>query len=68
MRQDLDHSLCRDLPEIFAQRHLSPEQTVMARGFECGDGWYHLIHALCETIRDHEGHDPEVPRTVAVQV
>lgn len=53
MRKELDEKLCEDFPKIFAGRHGDMRQTCMCWGFECGDGWYDLIHDLCELIQGH---------------
>ena len=46
MRQELDDSLCRRYPKIFATRHRDPAKTCMTWGLECGDGWFDLIDRL----------------------
>ncbi len=47
MSPDLDALLVRRYPRLFAQRHLSPQESSMAWGFQCGNGWYWLIDAFC---------------------
>lgn len=54
MREELDKALCEKYPELFKNRHADPTLTPMAWGFDCGDGWYNLIDALCATITNHE--------------
>jgi len=44
--------LLSDFPEFFKHRE-NLMTSLMAFGFECGDGWYQLIHDLCEDINDH---------------
>ena len=34
-------------PKIFRQKDLSPQETCMCWGIECGDGWYWLLDNLC---------------------
>lgn len=53
MRKELDEKLCEQFPLIFADRHKDPSETCMYWGFECGDGWYNIIYALCRTIQNH---------------
>lgn len=63
----LDALLCQRYLMIFADRHLPVEECSMGRGFECGDGWFDILYALCETIQfsvDHHG----VRQVVATQV
>lgn len=47
MKKELDEKLCRDYPEIFKNRRGNMKETAMCWGFECGDGWYHIIDFLC---------------------
>lgn len=51
MSPDLDKALCEKYPKLFAQRHKSELETAMCWGFECGDGWYTLIDALCSLLQ-----------------
>jgi hypothetical protein len=53
MRQELDEKLCRDYPKIFANRNGDMTTTAMCWGFECSDGWYNIINALCHNIQEH---------------
>lgn len=65
MSPELDRILCRRYPFIFSERNLSG--SCMGRGFECGDGWFDIIDALCESIQcliDDEG----LPQVGATQV
>ena len=66
--EELDKKLCRDFPRIFVERKLSPMQSAMARGFECGDGWYDIIHDLCTRIQEHCDKNPNVEQVQARQV
>lgn len=47
MNDQLDDKLCKKYPKIFVNRNKSPQETCMHWGFECSDGWYHLIDKLC---------------------
>jgi hypothetical protein len=53
MRQELDEKLCKDYPKIFANRNGDMITTAMCWGFECSDGWYNTINALCYNIQEH---------------
>lgn len=50
MSPDLDKTLCAKYPLIFKNRHASPMESCFAFGFECGDGWYGVIDAMCEAL------------------
>jgi hypothetical protein len=53
MRKELDEALCKKYPEIFQDRHGDMTKTAMCWGFDCGDGWYHIIDAACAQIKNH---------------
>ena len=53
MSPELDKALVDKYPEIFRDRTGSPTETLMCFGFECGDGWYGLLDALCYNIQQH---------------
>lgn len=58
MTTDLDELLCKKYPEIFRDRHVPMNQTLMCWGFACGDGWFALIDTLCASLM----HDVNVAR------
>lgn len=67
MKKELDALLYERYPLMFAGRSPTSQQTTMARGFTCGDGWFDLIDTLCERLQfwtDHHG----APQIVAEQV
>lgn len=39
-------------PKIFRQHKLPMTQTAMCWGFDCGDGWFHILDALCASIEN----------------
>lgn len=53
MRDELDKALVEKYPLIFADRNKPASETCMCWGFECGDGWYNIIDALCANIQGH---------------
>lgn len=53
MRKELDEALVAKYPLIFRDRHADPSKTCMYWGFDCGDGWYNIIDALCANIQNH---------------
>lgn len=67
MHSDLDQTLCGQFPELFANRHLPPEDFPMGRGFECGDGWFRLIACLCKALDEAVARE-EMPPVIVTQV
>ena len=53
MKQELQDKLFKKYPKIFRRKDLSPQETCMAWGIECGDGWYDIIYALCRCMQNH---------------
>jgi len=53
MTSELQQQLYKKYPKIFVQKDQSMQVTAMCWGFECGDGWYKIIDALCEHIQNH---------------
>ena len=72
MRKELDEELCRKYPQIFCNRHAPMTQTSMCWGFDCGDGWYNIIDAVCVMIQNHERNNKfnnvVMPPVIATQV
>ncbi|MCD6436449.1 MAG: hypothetical protein J7L15_08755 [Clostridiales bacterium] len=64
MKKELEDKLVKKYPEIFKLVGSSPEQSCMAWGMECEDGWYDIIDTLCDTLK---GLDEGTP-LVAAQV
>ena len=67
MSPALDALLCQRYPLIFTDRHRPLAESCMGRGFECEDGWFDILDALCERIQfliDHNG----IPQVRATQV
>ena len=57
MKSELQIELCKRHPSIFREIGGQPDETCMAWGIECGDGWHDLIETLCTEI------DAEVENT-----
>jgi len=53
MKQELQESLFKTYPKIFARRHMSKEYTAMCYGIQCPDKWYDLIDTLCAKIQSY---------------
>ena len=67
MRKELDMDLVRKHREIFRDRYGDAHQTSMCWGFDCGDGWYHIIDEACGAIQRHVTQK-NLPQVVATQV
>jgi len=52
MRKDLKQKLYNDFPSLYKQRVLSPRESCLAFGVECGDGWFQLIYDLSKKIME----------------
>lgn len=71
MSPELDKHLVEKYPKIFADRYNDKTKTAMCWGFECDDGWFNIIDALCSEIQahiDNKNKTDPIPQTVAVQV
>ena len=53
MKQELEDILVNKFPLLYADYHKSAMQSCMGRGFECGDGWFNLLHGLSLAIQNH---------------
>lgn len=53
MNEKLDKQLCERFPKLFVDRNGDMKSTAMCFGFEHGDGWFNIIHALCANIQWH---------------
>jgi hypothetical protein len=52
MKSELQDKLYEKYPELFAQKDLSMQETLMCWGIECGDGWYDLLDRVCKQIQN----------------
>jgi hypothetical protein len=53
MREELDKLLCERYPKLFVNRYGDMRETAMCWGFDCGDGWFNILNALCGNIQSH---------------
>jgi len=63
--------LFEKFPKIFSGKDEPLTQNLMGFGFECGDGWYNLIDALCGSLQwdtDKNNYNGRYPQIKAVQV
>lgn len=56
MKKELDHFLTKRYPEIFKNRFASIQESCMAWGFSCGDGWFSILNTACGLIDAHIKH------------
>ena len=54
MKQELQDKLYEKYPNLFSNKDKSIQQSCMAWGIECNDGWYDLLSAVCWRIFQHE--------------
>lgn len=47
MNTDLQNKLFSDFPKLFIDKDLSPQESCMYFGVDCGDGWYNIIRDAC---------------------
>jgi hypothetical protein len=69
MKKELQTQLVEKYPKIFQEVGKSPQESCMAFGIECGDGWYWLIDNLCKSLQfDIDNRGDIYPQVVASQV
>lgn len=51
MSPELDEKLCLAYPKIFIKTYSEDGKNIF--GFECDDGWYHIINNSCRLIQSH---------------
>lgn len=50
MKPELQSQLYARYPDIFCNRGKSPQESCLAFGLECGDGWFDLLDHLCYAL------------------
>lgn len=62
MNAELEEKLVKEFPKMFPHKR--------GFGFECGDGWYDLIHTLCVTIQNRIDNNQhlKIEQVVVAQV
>ena len=53
MKKELQNKLFSKYPKIFSKKDLTMQESCMAQGITCGDGWYNLIDVLCHCLQSH---------------
>ena len=51
MNPELENKLYTKYPKLFAQKDLGIQQSPMAWGCQCDDGWFDLIDNLCNFLQ-----------------
>ena len=54
MKQELQDRLFKKYPTLFENKDKSIQESCMAWGIECNDGWYELLSSVCWRISQHE--------------
>lgn len=67
MNNELTEKLYAEFPYLYRGHTKSPQESSMCWGFECGDGWFTLIHNLSRELTDYLEKHPTVELEV-VQV
>jgi hypothetical protein len=68
MNKKLEQVLIDDFPHMFENMYGPANQTCLAFGIECGDGWLRLIHNLCKEIQAELVKDGKVKEFKVDQV
>ena len=50
MNKENTEKLYKDFPELYKEKDLSIQESSMAFGFQCDDGWFELIYWLSKVI------------------
>ena len=67
MRAELENELTKKYPKILKDMYKAPEETCMAFGIECGDGWYDLIENLLKDLQWNTDKN-NYPQVIALQI
>jgi len=67
MKKELEDKLIKEFPKIFQDTEKPPNQSNMAFGCECGDGWFGIIQFLCRMLQNSTDRENQ-PQIVASQI
>ncbi len=56
----LTEKLYEDFPRLYRGHSKTPQESSMCWGFECGDGWYRLLHDLSAQLTAYMAEHPEL--------
>lgn len=65
MNKENTEHLLKNYPILYQDAYKSPRETCMCWGFECGDGWFHLIDDLSKKIEEWNNKNPDKLITAA---
>ena len=68
MRIELEEQLQLDFPFMQQNRVENERNTYRRWGCQCGDGWYDLIHELCQSIAERYYHYGKTVDIVVTQI
>lgn len=68
MRDELEKKMVEKFPKIFRDVGKSPQESCMAFGCECDDGWFDLLNELCTEIQSYLDKKKGCKQVVAAQV
>ncbi len=54
MDAELQQKLYEKYPDLFSNKDKGIQNSCMAWGCECGNGWYEIISSVCWMIKQHE--------------
>jgi len=60
MTPELQNKLVNDYPEFFKGIGKTPQESCLAFGLECDDGWYSIIETCCSLIKHHYKNKKEI--------
>lgn len=58
MNTELTEKLYAEFPYLYRGHTKPPAESSMCWGFECGDGWFTLIHQLSRDLTEHLEKNP----------
>lgn len=53
MSPKLEEKLVSKYPDLFVGNKKTPQESLMAFGCECNDGWFDILDSLCHDIQQH---------------
>ena len=54
MKKELELELVKKYPKLFQEYNKPPQQSCMAFGCECGNGWYNILNELFEALSKYD--------------
>jgi hypothetical protein len=54
LQEKLENDLFEKFPQLFQDKDLPDTKTRICDGCACGDGWYQIIHDMCQEIMDND--------------